>query len=91
MLIIVSNISWGAVSHGALLRGLERAKFEKRITRFHYGIPCMLSFKRGIDPPSDLYISPFKDGEGREVHFAKNCVLWFIRAVRPSLLSVLIR
>jgi hypothetical protein len=86
MLIIVFNISWGAVSHGALLRGLERAKFEKRITRFHYGIPCKLSFKRGIDPPSDLYISPFNGA-----HFARNCVLWFIRAVRPSLLSVLIR
>ncbi len=76
-----SVTSWGAVSHGALLRGLDKAKIEKRVARFHYGIPCYLHFRPGIDDENDRIPSPFNNKE----YFVPDCVLWILSAVRASI------
>ncbi|PVH96163.1 actin-like ATPase domain-containing protein [Periconia macrospinosa] len=67
--------SWGAVSYGAVLRGLDKTKIEKRIARFHYGIKCNLPYHPRLDLPSDAFEDKFS---GKLL--AKNCVLWFVKA-----------
>jgi hypothetical protein len=69
-------LSWGAVSHGAVLRGLERAKIDKRIARFHYGIMCGLPFDPELDHPSEIIISRLTGHRS-----TRNTVLWFVKAV----------
>ena len=58
-----------------MLRGLGRAKIERRISSLHYGILCNLPFDERQDKPEELYIHPLTHD-----HLIQNCVLWFVKA-----------
>ncbi|KAJ2899891.1 actin-like ATPase domain-containing protein [Zalerion maritima] len=47
--------NWGAISHGAVALGLEKAAVSSRRAQNHYGTLCSLPFEPGLDDEKDKF------------------------------------
>src|SRR5690242_15374046 len=85
-LVVTSHhsTSWSAVSRGALLRGLDLAMVDRRITRYHFGIPIGREFRVGIDSEDDSYICPFKG------KMARGYIKWCVSKVQLHHISPIV-
>ncbi|KAK3353299.1 hypothetical protein B0T25DRAFT_581072 [Lasiosphaeria hispida] len=72
--IIIDPNSWGAVSRGAVLRGLERMNVSTHLSRLHCGILCHQPFDEKLDAGRERHKDP---AGGRDL--VANTVKWYTR------------
>ena len=79
------RLSWGAVARGAVLRGLDIARTDSVLSRFHSGVRCALPYE--ADHDADHLQDVFEHRIYGDL-YVRNAIRWYSKKVSADLFTV---